>query len=169
MFKYILALAVLAIPAAAFADTAPPSTPNPVYAELAATANDVLKVALEKATLAGDFLEEQVPLVVKELIAWKITSGLFDVVLGIVLLIPGWWAVRRLFRQIRLYAADLKENGRYDTKAEKPEESYWIPAIFSFVTTLFGIITAVQGMIQALQWWIAPRVALLEYATSLAR
>jgi hypothetical protein len=150
MFKSFLFAILLGVVSIANAEETKAPT---VYQELAESANVVLRAAIEKATTAGDFLEEQVPLVVKELIAWKIVGNL---AFAFIMFFPSPF----IFVGVRKHGFTQQETD-WNNDLTTPG----LLALFNALPFMLGLL----GLFEGLKWVIAPRVALIEYAASLVK
>lgn len=149
-----LILLLLLLPGIAMAEPAPsPAIADKLQSALA----DVLNKSVQAAGDAKNFLVEQLPDVIKQLLAWRLAKSigecLFAVLLGATLL-----------RYTRWYF-------RFGKSKEWDFDRYCelIPASFGFgLGTLIGwFIVCVYFNIAWLQIWLAPKVYLIEYASKL--
>ncbi len=150
MFKSFLFAILLGVVSIANAEETKAPT---VYQELAESANVVLRAAIEKATTAGDFLEEQVPLVVKELIAWKIVGNL---AFAFIMFLPSPF----IFVSVRKHGLTERVTD-WDNDLTTPG----VLSLFNLIPVALGLV----GLFEGLKWLVAPRAALIEYAASLVK
>lgn len=118
-------------------------------------ATEALRRAIDTATATGEFLQEQAPLVVQELVRWQIVGNTALAALVVVVLIIWWWPGYIICKR-------LDPDGTSDFPTGP-----W--AVFGGFGTLFGLPFALSCAYDALMWTLAPRVALIEYAANLVR
>jgi len=111
--------------------------------------NDILAKAIQTATATGDFLKEQIPEVVTQLLRWSIAEHAVWIVLSSIALIISWkfWKFgKKLFTQ---------------------DDSYF-PIFFATTgSTILPGICFVYHSLGLLKLLIAPKLWLLEYAAHL--
>ncbi len=120
---------------------------------IAEKANTILLNALELMEKGGDFLVGEIPLVIQELLAWNFWESLVCSVLAFVPFV--------------IYGILLK---KILPKMDWDEELYIIPLFFGSIVYLcisIGILIT-HFSLDWLQIAIAPRVWLIEYASTLA-
>jgi hypothetical protein len=114
-------------------------------ATLKQTAEGLLVKLINGAVATGEFLADQVPIVIKELIAWKTASYAATIVISILAAgICGWLMYKDL--------TDWDSVGIF---------------LFSGMAGLISVIIMVVNVFNLLQITLAPRVWLIEYAASL--
>jgi hypothetical protein len=167
--KYLTLVVTLFTLAIGTLTAAESPTPEPtkmswVNQKLQDSLADMITKATAVAGDAKDFVIQQMPDIIKQLLMWKFAESLLPMVfLGIVTLFMGWMVSRA-----------IKAGDFTDTK----EKSYdWIPSN-GWPTAGFGLVKAVIGFLffisflmhlnlEWLQIWIAPKVYLIEYAKSM--
>lgn len=124
-------------------------------AEMANKAEEVLATVLQKAMevaeKTGDFVTDQAPDVVQQLLAWKFAQALVVGLMCAVVFLICAYHVYRVLRSDR--AEDWHE-----------------PVVI--LCTLFGapsLMLAVPYLLDALQIWLAPKVYLIEYTANLIK
>jgi hypothetical protein len=118
----------------------------------------VLKNLIDAATQAGDFIKDQIPLVIQELLAFS--TALY--VCGILASIAGLVGVCLWARFcIRQYKADTDHYSK----------DGWFPAgIFpSLIVAIPSLVMLAICVVSLLKITLAPRVWLIEYAAGLVR
>lgn len=116
---------------------------------------EILSKALEGARQAGDFIVEQAPEVIQQLLLWKLTHGVVHVAIGAAVL----WGLYKLFFII---LAKREDRGL--------DEIVWLPyTIGAMIFGGFAICGVFYGLMQTLKILIAPKLFLLEYAASLVK
>jgi hypothetical protein len=115
----------------------------------------VLKSLIEAATQAGDFIKDQIPLVIQELLAFNTAKYVLFVVVSVAALTASVFWIRYCFK-------------RY--KAANDHWSEWnLATIPGFVLLPVGAAALVASTVNLLQITLAPRVWLIEYAAALVR
>ncbi len=119
-------------------------------------AEQALVEILNKAVEVGDFMTEQAPLVVQELLAYKTVSHLATLVVlaigSILLASVAKWSFR-----------EIKSEKHYDAGG------YWILMCASGFFSSLMLLGAIDNLLQTVKVFVAPRVYLLEYAAELVR
>jgi hypothetical protein len=118
---------------------------------------------INKATQAGEFVADQIPIVIKELLLFNAVNIGLHMFLGLATMltgVPSWrWASK--------YYKSLPEEGdSYKTSQHDVGPSPWIPSCLLIV---FGIWIFWAWVDDFLKIVFAPRVWLLEYAASLVK
>lgn len=132
------------------------------------TAEGLLVKLINAATAAGDFIADQIPQVIKELLVFNTAMEVF---LILVFSIPFWLGLGFWHLINKAYATDgkwEKNQSRYGGIPCWPE-SYsirWIPIIVGVIISTIGI--TIHG-VELLKLLLAPRVWLIEYAASLVK
>lgn len=137
--------------------------------------NETLQIALAEIIMratnatetAIEFMGEQLPDVVNQLLMWKFTMYFIQFLVGFFLIIVALWIVKKMVTMPEKltdeYHTRYKENFFYD------KDGYCTPTIIP--GALFTAISAVLGICSLnltwLQIWIAPKIYLIEYAASL--
>lgn len=131
---------------------------NPETTEIVNTA---LRKAIEVASATGQFVVEQAPDVIQQLMVWKTASYAVDLMVGVGLAVGPpllWkWANKK-------YPGWHSEQGNYDNF---PTISAMIAGLATVVSVIFGIPAAYISAMNLLKITLAPKVWLLEYAASL--
>ncbi len=115
------------------------------------TVNDILQGAIAQATKGAEFLQEQIPDVVQQLLAWKLAEASIKTVLGVLGIVAVVWAGKRLWRWVR------------------NEDCGMEPMVAFLVLPLFPCIALASNFLDAVKIVVAPKVWLLEYAAGLVR
>jgi hypothetical protein len=116
---------------------------------------DMLASLIDSATQAGDFIKDQIPLVIQELLAYHTALYVLGIVSGIGALVGIVFWVRFCMRR----------------HAKDPHWSSWDMAGV-FPSFLFGgpaLIVLAMSVTSLLKITLAPRVWLIEYAAGLVR
>jgi len=131
--------------------------------QLQNTVNEILKNAIDAATAGAEFLKDQAPDVVQQLIKWHMAeAGLYagvelSVLVGVCVASKKIWNITDKWRWPAGKLTDEAEMSRGASCAAA--------AIISILT-----LTASLGNIfELIKLWIAPKVWLLEYAASLVK
>lgn len=131
--------------------------------ELAESAAAVLPNLIDRLAKAEDFILEQAPLVLQELLRWhfikSLISFIFVLIFTAVCIIGGrkLWLVRGL--QERIYK-------------QTRDDGYGGPTTCAVLLYLFMAMACSTLIFSTLDWlhiWIAPRVWLIEYAATLVK
>lgn len=137
---------------------------------------EILTKAVEAAQVAGNFVVEQAPDVIQQLLTIHLAYALFGVVCGVLLLAGFFWlAVFAPFD--KLYAAQeayaTNSSKHYGSAAwrtmERLEFRCYGGVIVGAACGIFGAAIAIFGGLVALKIYLAPKVYLLEYAASLVK
>ncbi len=151
-----IVLALAAIPV--FADEPKPA-PTPTTLETALV--DILNSVTATAGQAKDFLVDQTPDVIRQLLAWKMAESIaYDVVAVLVLV--------ALIVNTRMYVKYIALNGFEKPKSYdlNPVSMSW--TILGAAGTIVGVCTFFAAAnLNWLQIWLAPKIYLIEYAKSL--
>lgn len=119
------------------------------------TLNASLATIIQKATTgveAGvNFLSDQIPDVIHQLLMWKLTENLFLVGISLLIFI--------------VYGYGLKKAHQHDAFDRWGWPVAFVGGIASFVAVFFFIICSLE----ALKIMIAPKIYLIEYATHLLK
>lgn len=121
---------------------------------------EILKKGLETAEKTGNFIVEQAPDLIRQLLIWKTVEHSVYVILGISLIIY-------FYRWTKKVSKKMKEN-EYDF------EAYFMHSITNIFSTIGQLTFLIIGMIlipQNLQYLIqivfAPKIYLIEYSSKL--
>lgn len=118
--------------------------------------DSILSLLESSAKTAGNFAAEQAPEVIQQLLQWKFTISLIIFCVGIFLIIASLVATYKIF-----FYYKEKNKGSYDEGAE-----------FFSLSILFGVLVGAILLSNSIDWlqiWIAPKLYLLEYASSLLK
>lgn len=115
-------------------------------------ATQMLQSLIVSATEAGDFIKEQMPLVIKELLAFNTAKYALYCIIALVFLSAYGIYLRKYFK--KEYPKDHEDGIAI------------VGGVFSMIGTCFFFI---EGLIPLLQITLAPRVWLIEYAASLVK
>lgn len=115
----------------------------------------VLRNLIDAATQAGDFIKDQIPLVVQELLTFHTVKYAFMIAVGTAIIAGGAFWIRFC----------LKKH-----EASKDPFSDWnFATIPGFIAAPIGLAIFVTYVIGLLKITLAPRVWLIEYAAELVR
>lgn len=133
---------------------------NPETSEIVNTA---LRKAIEVASATGQFVVEQAPDVIQQLMVWKTASYAVNLVVGVGMVVGPpllWgWANKK-------YPGWHTEKGHFDNF---PTISAMIAGLATGVSLVCGIPFAYSSAMGLLKITLAPKVWLLEYAASLIK
>lgn len=118
---------------------------------------EIIKKGLEAAEKTGNFVVEQAPDLIQQLIVWKTCEYIFLIIISIAF----------MFSLYRWHKSAMKRYDNYDNFCKKIESFiYGIYAIA--VILIFGIVlfTSFFDLIQIL---LAPKIWLIEYASQLIK
>jgi hypothetical protein len=126
-------------------------------------AMQMLQSLIVTATEAGDFIKEQMPMVIRELLLFNTAKYAFWTALGLAFLIAAAFWVRF---GLKKYRADMAANA---TKSYHLSD--WIPGTIlpAIGGTFVGGLLFFDSFFDLLQITLAPRVWLIEYAARLVR
>ena len=115
----------------------------------------ILKKGLEVAEKTGNFVVEQAPDLIQQLIVWKTCEYIFWILISIAF----------LFSIYKWYKSAMK---RYDDLDNFIDETEFL-AFFTYSITVILIlgIALFHGFFNLLQILLAPKIWLIEYATNL--
>jgi hypothetical protein len=111
--------------------------------------NKALSEALSFVEKTGQFMSDQLPDLVKQIIYWKMSVAIFWIVTAAVAII-----------------CSLKA---YNTGKERKYTSDMFPTwyLVSGVLMIYGIVMTPIWMLELLEVWLAPKVYLIEFLSSL--
>ena len=118
---------------------------------------EILKKGLEAAEKTGNFVVEQAPDLIQQLIVWKTCEYIFLIIISIAF----------MFSLYKWHKSAMKRHDNYDYFCEKIE--FFIYCIYAIVViVIFGIalFTSFFNLIQIL---LAPKIWLIEYAANLIK
>lgn len=137
---------------------------------------EILTKAVEAAQVAGNFVVEQAPDVIQQLLTIHLAYALFGVVCGLILIAGFFWlAVFAPFE--KLYVAKeeyiAKADGCYDGTAwrtkERLEHRCYGGVTAGVACGIIGTVLVIGNGLVAMKIYLAPKVYLLEYAASLVK
>ena len=121
---------------------------------------EILKKGLETAEKTGNFIVEQAPDLIRQLLIWKTVEYSVYVILGISLIIY-------FYRWTKKVSKEMKEN-EYDF------EDYFMDSFANILITIgqlslliTGIILIVENLQDLIQIVFAPKIYLIEYSAKL--
>lgn len=118
------------------------------------TVNQILQTAISKATEGAEWLADQAPEVVQQLLTFNLVSSLIMTILCFLVLIG------TIYGSIWTGKAMIRDNA---------EELLPIPIVVGVSVSLFSGIVGVSNLFTALKIWLAPKLYLLEYAADLIK
>lgn len=139
--------------------------------ELKQKAAQALSEILDLALKTKDFVIEQAPDVVKQLLAWNFTLSflstcVFLTVLGLMILAGRYLWVRRPF-------PDCRSTPEEDAAGRNPTDAEWynrgVACTIWIISALVFILGFGASDLVWLKIWIAPKLFLLDYAATLVR
>ena len=127
---------------------------------LSTSINEILQRVLTGVDSTVAFLSEEIPDVIMQLLYWNATEGAILSLLGIVLLIVCYQCVKP-----SRWVSGVMLNSRGDDLCTKGGVS-----LFTGIGTgILGVVLFVSNILTPIQIWIAPKVWLLEYASTLTK
>ena len=118
---------------------------------------EILKKGLEAAEKTGNFVVEQAPDLIQQLIVWKTCEYIFSILISIAF----------LFSVYKWYKSARKRYGVLDNFIDKTE--FELFSIYSIVVILIFGIALFNSFFNLLQVLLAPKIWLIEYATNLIK
>jgi hypothetical protein len=118
-------------------------------------AYEMLSALISAATQAGDFIKDQIPLVIQELLAFNTVKYAVLVVVGAAVTAVGVFWIRYCLK-------------KYE-EADDEWSDWNFATIPGFVAAPIGVTILVVYVVSLLKITIAPRVWLIEYAAELVR
>ncbi len=125
-------------------------------ADLKETAEGLLVKLINAAVATGDFIADQIPIVIKELLTYYTALYAFRVALCLPFIYLGWWMFTRITKR-------FSKDGKY--APEKCEGLRWF-CLLPFGVALVICIAMIPNLLMIT---LAPRVWLIEYAASLVK
>lgn len=118
------------------------------------------------------FLQSEIPDVIQQLLIWKAAESIVTAIFGIILLILTAVLLKTQCRKEKIdgcggFSSNTKANLVYDDDGDIHPGVIGV-IIASSMGVLFGF-TMLSCVMTALQIWLAPKIYLIEYATSLAK
>lgn len=131
--------------------------------------NDQMQQALAailNKTMSGieagtSFLQAELPDVIHQLLAWKLASSMLSVLIGIVVLFVYW-------RFIQAYMKAERNSTLKDAHCD-PTVPAFVSLVIGGCASVVSFIVILSDGFTALQIALAPKVYLIEYASSLAK
>jgi len=121
---------------------------------------EILKKGLETAEKTGNFIVEQAPDLIRQLLIWKTVEYSVYVILGISL-------IRYFYRWTKKVSKEMKEN-------EDDFEDYFMDSFANILITIgqlslliTGIILIAENLQDLIQIVFAPKIYLIEYSAKL--
>ena len=130
------------------------SKPATTTETIAQTANEVLRNLIDAAASTGDFLKEQIPDVIQQLLTYNLVYSLVMLGVWAFLLTVGNYALYRL--------------GKWMVETRN-EEGLILPIFGGIFNSAFGVFCLFDNANTALKIWLAPKIYLLEYASNLVK
>jgi hypothetical protein len=131
--------------------------------QLQAALADIIGKTGEAVSDGVGFLKAELPGVIQQLLYWKMASSFLGMVITLAFSYAAFVFIRRGFR----LAADFSpKKNSYDD-----DPRFWMRFWLTVVSAVLGMVSFVC-VLNSFTWlkiWIAPKVYLIEYATSLAK
>mgnify|MGYP003451954080 FL=1 len=118
---------------------------------------EILKKGLEAAEKTGNFVVEQAPDLIQQLIVWKTCEYIFLIIISIAF----------MFSLYKWYKSAMKRYDDFDGFYIKTE--FFIYCIYAIVVILIFGIGLFNSFFNLLQILLAPKIWLIEYATNLIK
>jgi hypothetical protein len=130
-------------------------------ASLKDTAESLLVRLINAAVSTGEFIADQIPIVIKELMSYYTALYVFKALLCLPFFYLGYWMFSRITRQF------TNKEGVYDPDTSRGDfvGVRW----FALVPYVVGMAVFVCAIPPLLKITLAPRVWLIEYAASLVK
>ncbi|MGO1190292.1 hypothetical protein [Vibrio casei] len=132
--------------------------------------SDLLGKTINGIDTTVNFMQAQLPDVIQQLLVWYVVKGLFVALFGLFLMIP------LILLLVKLSKVDI---------AGATEDSFWVEhygqsgntigigcfasLLASSVAFVLGALFFMFNILEPVQIWIAPKIWLIEYASSLAK
>ncbi|MGO2457051.1 hypothetical protein [Vibrio casei] len=132
--------------------------------------SDLLGKTINGIDTTVNFMQAQLPDVIQQLLVWYVVKGLFVALFGLFLMIP------LILLLVKLSKVDI---------AGATEDSFWgepygqsgntigigcfASLLASSVAFVLGALFFMLNILEPVQIWIAPKIWLIEYASSLAK
>lgn len=116
----------------------------------------VLKNMIDAATQAGDFIKDQIPFVIRELLTFNTVKDAFMIAVGVLLMAGGILWIRYCLK-------------RHNASEDKLWSDWDVATIPGWIIAPIGIGIFAAYVIDLLKITLAPRVWLIEYAAGLVR
>ena len=118
---------------------------------------EILKKGLEAAEKTGNFVVEQAPDLIQQLIVWKTCEYIFLIIISIAF----------MFSLYKWHKSAMKRYDDFDGFYIKTE--FFIYCIYAIVVILIFGIGLFQSFFNLLQILLAPKIWLIEYAANLIK
>ena len=118
---------------------------------------EILKKGLEAAEKTGNFVVEQAPDLIQQLIVWKTCEYIFWILISIAF----------LFSVYKWHKSAMKRYDDFDGFCDKIE--FFIYCIYAIVVILIFGIALFNSFFNLIQILLAPKIWLIEYATNLIK
>ena len=118
---------------------------------------EILKKGLEAAEKTGNFVVEQAPDLIQQLIVWKTCEYIFLIIISIAF----------MFSLYRWHKSALNRYDNYDNFRDKIES--FIYGVYAIAVILIFGIALFQSFFNLFQILLAPKMWLIEYATNLIK
>ena len=140
----------------------------------------VLNKAISAAERGGEFLAEQIPDVVNQLLMWHLVKNIIIVSVILFVVLASFTALLKAFPKNReylkvckewysTYGKDEKLNEVRQSELSPYVEIFWASLAAYIASTLVFFIAGINRILYAVQILIAPKVYLIEYAASLVK
>jgi hypothetical protein len=125
--------------------------------ELIKQSQIALANTIEAFVKTGDFIAEQTPLVIQELLAWHLTWGIFCIVIGLLILAT----IPKAFKTLTCHIKQINYNWtEHDTMV-------LFTGVYIVVAGMIGLVNLIGNIKPVIQIMVAPKIWLLEYAAGL--
>lgn len=122
-----------------------------------AVGDQLLIKAIELGTKTGDFVVEQAPEVIRQLLAWNMAQHLVWLSIQIIFITAFAWMIKNIWNGI-----GIKEENNEEV------DGGWIFIImFMVIANIIATLFAIYNLLQVIKIWIAPKIWLIEYAAQL--
>lgn len=117
----------------------------------------VLETALNGLQKTGEFVVEQAPDLIRQLLLWNTVEYILFLVFGLMFLIGGPLTARKVWKMSA--GSDAYDKGGY----------YACTALSAIIGVMAGVPLVIHNLCGLLKITLAPKIWLLEYAASLVR
>ena len=118
---------------------------------------EILKKGLEAAEKTGNFVVEQAPDLIQQLIVWKTCEYIFFIIISIAF----------MFSLYKWHKSAMKRYDNYDNFCGKIES--FIYGVYAIVVILIFGIALFKSFFDLIQILLAPKIWLIEYAANLIK
>ena len=118
---------------------------------------EILKKGLEAAEKTGNFVVEQAPDLIQQLIVWKMCEYIFLIIISIAF----------IFSLYKWHKSVMKRYDNYDNFRDKIES--FIYGVYAIAVILIFGIALFQSFFNLFQILLAPKIWLIEYASQLIK